>query len=75
MRLSPETSTKPIYASDIRALQDRNIEVFACCNEHQHLNWLIESGVCGVCSHLNGEQMDEDAVIRECLLREREVQL
>ena len=75
VRLSPETSTKPIYASDIRALQDRNIEVFACCNEHQHLNWLIESGVCGVCSHLNGEQMDEDAVIRECLLREREVQL
>ncbi len=75
VRLSPETSAQPLYASDIRALQDRNIQVFASCAEHPHLKWLMESGVSGVCSPLNGEPMDEDAVIRESLLREREAGL
>ncbi len=75
VRLSPETSAQPLYASDIRALRDRNIQVFASCAEHQHLKWLLESGVCGVCSPLNGEPMEEDAAIREALLREREAGL
>lgn len=72
VRLSPETSAQPLYASDVRALQDRNITVFASCAEHQHLKWLDESGVYGVCSHLNGEAIDEETLIRDCFLRERE---
>ncbi len=71
VRLSPETSAKPLYASDVRALMDRNITVFASCAEHQHLKWLAESGVYGVSSQLNGETVDEDTVIRDTLLRER----
>lgn len=71
VRLSPETSAQPIYASDIRALQDRNITVFASCAEHQHLKWLTECNVYAISSHLSGEFVDEDALIRETLLRER----
>ena len=44
VRLSPETSAQPLYASDIRALQDRNITVFASCTDHRHLDWLVNSG-------------------------------
>lgn len=71
VRLSPETGTQPIYASDIRALQDRGITVFASCGDHQPLKWLSESGV-AVCSPLNGPLIEEDELIRESLLRERE---
>lgn len=72
VRLSPETSVQPLYASDIRALQDRHITVFAACAEHQHMKWLVESGVYAVSSPLNGEPVDEETVIREALLKERE---
>lgn len=72
VRLSPETSAQPLYASDIRALQDRGITVFASCADHQHLKWLTDSGVYAVCSPLNGEPMEEEALIREAFLRERE---
>ena len=71
VRLSPETSAQPIYASDIRALQDRNITVFASCAEHQHLKWLSECGVYAISSHLSGELVNEDTLIRDTLLRER----
>ena len=72
VRLSPEVSQKEMYASDIRALQDRDITVFASCTDHQHLNWLTDSGVFAVCSALNGPMVEEDELIRESLLRERE---
>ncbi len=72
VRLSPETSAQPLYASDIRALLDRGITVLAACAEHQHLKWLTESGVSAVSSPLNGEPDEEDAIIRDALLRERE---
>lgn len=71
VRLSPETSSQPIYASDIRALQDRNITVFADCAEHQHLKWLSECDVYAISSHLSGELVSEDTLIRDTLLRER----
>lgn len=72
VRLSPETSAQPVYASDIRALQDRGITVFASCADHQHLKWLTVSGVYAVCSPLNGPMVEEEELIRESLLRERE---
>ncbi len=72
VRLSPETSVQPLYASDVRALQDRHITVLASCAEHQHLKWLTESDVYAVSSPLNGEPVDEETVIREALLKERE---
>lgn len=72
VRLSPEVSTQEIYASDIRALQDRGITVFASCSDHQHLKWLTDSGVYAVCSPLNGPMVEEEELIRESLLRERE---
>lgn len=72
VRLSPETSAQPVYASDIRALQDRGITVFASCTDHQHLKWLTDSGVFAVCSPLNGPMIGEEELIRESLLRERE---
>jgi EAL domain-containing protein (putative c-di-GMP-specific phosphodiesterase class I) len=72
VRLSPEVSSQEIYASDIRALQDRGITVFAACTDHQHLRWLTDGGVYAVCSALNGPLVDEDELIRESLLRERE---
>ena len=72
VRLSPEVSAQEIYASDIRALQDRGITVFATCADHQHLKWLTENGVYAVCSPLNGPMIEEEELIRESLLRERE---
>ncbi len=72
VRLSPEVSAQEIYASDIRALQDRGITVFAACADHRHLKWLIDSGVYAVCSPLNGPMVEEEELIRESLLRERE---
>ena len=72
VRLSPETSAQPLYASDIRALKDRDITVFASCAEHQHLRWLTDCGVYAVCSALNGPLIGEEELIRESLLRERE---
>ena len=72
VRLSPEVSAQEMYASDVRALQDRGITVFASCADHQHLQWLTENGVYAVCSPLNGPMMGEDEMIRESLLRERE---
>ncbi|MBR3778454.1 MAG: EAL domain-containing protein [Clostridia bacterium] len=72
VRLSPETGTQPVYASDIRALQDRGITVFASCADHQPLKWLTDSGVFAVCSPVNGPAVEEDELIRESLLRERE---
>lgn len=72
VRLSPEVSAKEIYASDVRALQDRGITVFASCTDHQHLSWLTDSGVFAVCSPLNGPMVEEEELIRESLLRERE---
>ena len=75
VRLSPETSAQPIYASDIRALQDRNITVFASCAEHQHLKWLSDCGVYAISSHFGGEVVDEDTLIRDTLLRERVIKV
>lgn len=72
VRLSPETSVQPLYASDVRALQDRHITVFASCTDHQHLQWLAQSGVTAVSSPLNGEPVEEDTLIRDALLKERE---
>lgn len=72
VRLSPEVSAQEMYASDIRALQDRNITVFASCQDLQHLQWLTDSGVFAVCSPLNGPMVEEEELIRESLLRERE---
>ena len=72
VRLSAETSSQSVYASDIRALQDRDITVFASCADLQHLQWLTDSGVYAVCSPLNGPLVEEEELIRESLLRERE---
>ena len=72
VRLSPEVSAQEMYASDVRALQDRGITVFASCADHQHLQWLTDSGVYAVCSPLNGPMIGEEELIRESLLRERE---
>lgn len=73
VRLSPETSAQPLYASDIRALQDRGITVFASCSDHKFLKWLTDCGVFAVSSPLNGAAVDEEELIRESLLRERDV--
>lgn len=75
VRLSPETSAQPLYASDILALQDRGITVFASCAEHQHLKWLTDCNVFAVSSPLNGEPVGEEDLIRDALLREREAAL
>ena len=61
-----------MYASDVRALQDRGITVFAACADQLHLQWLTNSGVYAVCSPLNGPLIGEEELIRESLLRERE---
>ena len=72
VRLAAEVSTQESYASDIRALQDRGITVFATVTDPAHLGWLAASGVYAVCSALNGPMVEEDELIRESLLRERD---
>ena len=57
--------------ADVRALQDRGITVFASCVD-QPPAWLAEAGVYAVCSPLNGPMIEEEELIRESLLRERE---
>ena len=71
VRLSPEVVASEAYASDVRALQDRGITVFASCVD-QPPAWLAEAGVYAVCSPLNGPMIEEEELIRESLLRERE---
>ena len=72
VRLAPEVSASAAYAADVRALQDRGITVFASCVDQQPQAWLAEAGVCAVCSPLNGPMIEEEELIRESLLRERE---
>lgn len=72
VRLAPEVNAQDAYASDVRGLQEFGITVFATVTDPQHLSWLAENGVYAVCSALNGPMVEEDELIRESLLRERD---
>lgn len=71
VRLSDDYSKKPEYASDIRALTDKGISVFATCSNQSYREWLKDSGVIAINGDPYSVSVDEHTLIVDALVRER----
>jgi len=72
VRFAPELHLKKQTALDIKALQEMGAIVLGGNAEtHDALGWLNACGVKFLSGPLSGVLVDEDELIRDCLLRER----
>ncbi len=72
VRLSAEYSQKPEYQSDIRALTDKGITVFANCPDSKYRDWLEKSGVAAISGDEHALAVDEQTLIVDALAKEQE---
>ena len=68
--LSADYAKRPEYQSDIKALTDKGICVFANCKDKADREWLINSGVVATIGDEN-ITVDEQTLITDALSRER----
>lgn len=68
--LSADYAKKPEYSSDIQALIDRGITVFANCTDKADRDWLLKSGVVATIGDTT-ITVDEQTLIVDALSRER----